>query len=311
MKTYTKITDITKEYPRTAVALGMFDGMHIGHQSIVERAMELAREQEGTCVVFTFNNHPLSVLAKERMPLQIGSPELRAAILEKMGVDVLFNIPFTKEFSRLSPERFLELLRDCLAPCYVVTGANFTFGRQGKGNQRMLQRVGEDYGFHAEICPTVLAGGRPVSSTRIREMLKEGDLDTVNEFLGRPFTFTARVIHGDRRGRTLGFPTANLQIMEGRAMLPNGAYAVQVIYKGMYYNGLANIGNNPTFRGCDRRLEVNIQEFQEDIYDQLLQIVFLKKLREEKRFPSVDHLIRQLHRDKEAAKAVWGKYARS
>lgn len=307
MKTYTKITDITKEYPRAVVALGMFDGMHIGHQSIVERARELARNQEGTCVVFTFNNHPMSVLSRERIPLQIGSPELRASILEKMGVDVLFNISFTKEFSRLSPERFLEILRDSIAPCYVVTGANFTFGRQGKGNQRMLQRVGEDYGFRAEICPTVLAEGRPVSSTRIRELLKEGDLDTVNEFLGRPFAFAARVIHGERRGRTLGFPTANLQIRGDRAMLPNGAYAVRVMYKGACYNGLANIGDNPTFQGCDRRIEVNIQEFQEDIYDQLIQVDFLKKLREERKFPSVDHLIRQLHRDREAAKAVWEK----
>ncbi len=307
MKTYTKITDITKKYSNVVVALGMFDGMHIGHQSIVRRALELASEQGGTGAVFTFNNHPLSVLAKDRMPLQIGSPELRASILESMGVEVLFNIPFTKEFSRLSPEKFLELLRDHLAPCYVVTGANFTFGRQGKGNQRLLQRVGENYGFHAEICPTVLAEGRPVSSTRIRELLQEGDIDTVNEFLGRHFTFTARVIHGDRRGRTLGFPTANLQISEGRAMPPNGAYAVQVICKGRCCNGLANIGNNPTFNGTDRRLEVNIQDFHEDIYDQLLQIIFLKKLRDEKKFPSVEHLVRQLHRDKEAAKIIWEK----
>ena len=309
MRTYTKITDITKEYPRTAVALGMFDGMHIGHQSIVRRAMELAREQAGTSVVFTFSNHPLSVLARERMPLQIGSTELRAAILEKMGVEVLFNIPFTKEFSRLSPEKFLEVLRDNLAPSYVVTGANFTFGRQGKGNQRLLQRVGENYGFHAEICPTVLSGGRPVSSTRVRELLREGNLAAVNEFLGRPFTFTARVIHGDRRGRTLGFPTANLQITGERAMLPNGAYAVQVICMGARYDGLANIGNNPTFDGCDRRLEVNIQNFQGDIYDRLLQIVFLEKLRDEKKFSSVEHLVRQLHRDREAAMEIWARYA--
>lgn len=309
MKTYTKITDITKSYPNIIVALGMFDGMHIGHQSIVRRALEIADETGGIGAVFTFNNHPLSVLAKDRMPLQIGSPELRASILEKMGVEVLFNIPFTREFSRLSPEKFLELLRDNLAPHYVVTGANFTFGRQGKGTQRLLQRVGKDYGFHAEICPTVLAEGRPVSSTRIRELLREGDLDTVNGFLGRPFTFTARVIHGDRRGRTLGFPTANLQISGDRAMLPNGAYAVQVVLRGRYYNGLANIGNNPTFHGADRRLEVNIQDFHGDIYDQLLQIVFLKKLREERKFVSANHLIRQLHRDREAAKAIWKKYA--
>ncbi len=307
MKIYTKLTDITKEYPRAVVALGMFDGMHVGHQSIVRRAMELAREVDGTSVVFTFHNHPLSILAKDRMPLQIGSPELRAAVLEDMGVDLLFNISFTREFSKILPEKFLELLQRNLAPVYVVTGANFTFGRQGKGNQRLLQRVGADYGFHAEICPTVLADGHPVSSTRIRELLKEGNLELVNSFLGRPFAFAGRVVHGDRRGRTLGFPTANLQIPENRAMLPNGAYAAQVVYQGKSYHGLANIGNNPTFDGCDHRLEVNIRDFHENIYDQLLQVFFLKKLREERKFSSVDHLVQQLHRDREAAEKVWKK----
>lgn len=308
MKTYTKITDITRIYPRVVVALGMFDGMHIGHRIIVQRAMELAKEEQGTGAVFTFHNHPLSILAKERVPLQIGSPELRASILESMGVEVLFNIPFTKEFSRLSPEKFLELLRDHLAPIRVVTGANFTFGRQGKGNQRLLQRVGADYGFQAEICPTVLAGGHPVSSTRIRELLRLGDLATVNEFLGHPFTFADRVIHGDRRGRTLGFPTANLRISEERAMLPNGAYAVRVLLGEEVFWGIANIGDNPTFDGCTRRLEVNIQDFHRDIYDQFLQVEFLEKLREEKKFPSVDHLIRQLHRDREAARRIWERH---
>ena len=309
MRTYTKITDITKEYPRTAVALGMFDGMHIGHQSIVRRAMELAREQGGTGVVFTFNNHPLSVLAKDQMPLQIGTPELRSSILEEMGVEVLFNIPFTEEFSRLSPERFLELLRERLAPGYVVTGANFTFGYQGAGDKEFLQQHGADYGFRAEVCPTVQVGGRPVSSTRIRELIRDGNLDAVNEFLGRPFAFAGRVARGDRRGRTLGFPTANLQIPDGRAMLPNGAYAVQAIHGETCYNGLANIGDNPTFDGCNRRLEVNLQDFHKDIYGQLLQVVFLKKLRDERKFPSAEHLVRQLHRDKEAASRVWEDYA--
>lgn len=309
MKIYSKITDIAKKYDRIAVALGMFDGVHIGHQSIIHRAMELAGAMGGTSVVFTFNNHPLSVLAPERMPLQIGSPELRADVLERMGVDVLMSVPFTKEFSRLSPERFLELLRDNLAPRYVVTGANFTFGRGGKGNQRMLMRLSKDYGFEAEICPTVQNEGKAVSSTRVRALLKEGDLDTVNAFLGRPFAFVERVIHGDRRGRLLGFPTANLPIADSRAMLPNGAYAVQVILQGRYYDGLANIGSNPTFDGCTRRLEVNIQDFSGNIYDQLLQVRFLKKMRDEKKFPSVDHLVRQLHKDREMAREIWKRYA--
>ena len=311
MKIYTKITDIKNKYKKIVVALGMFDGMHIGHQSIVHRAMELAEGMDGQCVVFTFSNHPLSVVAPERMPLQIGSPDLRNAILERMGVEVVFNISFTKEFSRISPNKFMEILQDNLAPLYVVTGANFTFGYQGKGNQRLLMRAGKDYGFCAEICPTILDCGRAISSTRIRELLKNGELPVVNEFLGRPFTFLGRVVHGDRRGRTLGFPTANLMIPDYCAMLPNGVYAVRVLYDEKIYDGVANIGNNPTFEGCYHRLEVHILDFQKDIYDKPLHVFFLQKLRDEKKFNSAEHLVKQLHKDKMAATAICNEWKSS
>ena len=307
MKIYSRLTDIARKYDRAAVALGMFDGVHIGHQSIIRRAMELAAQKGGVCAVFTFANHPLSILAPDRMPLQIATPELRARIFADLGVQVLCSVPFTKEFSRLSPERFLTMLRDNLNPEYVVTGANYTFGKGGKGNQRMLLRLADAYNFTAEVCPTVLKEGRAVSSTRVRSLIKEGDLATVNEFLGRPFTFAGRVVHGDRRGRTLGFPTANLAIADTQAMLPNGAYAAQVILEGQTFHGLANIGSNPTFDGTTRRLEVNIQDFNEDIYNHFIQVQFLAKLRDEKKFSSADQLIKQLRRDRDTAANIWSK----
>ncbi|MBR2214923.1 MAG: bifunctional riboflavin kinase/FAD synthetase [Selenomonadaceae bacterium] len=307
MKIYAKLTDITREYKWVSVALGMFDGVHVGHQSIIRRAADLAKAHGGVCAVFTFANHPLSILAPDRMPLQIATPELRAHILAELGVDILFSVPFTKEFSKIAPERFLAILRDNMAPRYVVTGANFTFGKDGKGNQRLLLRLAESYNFTAEICPTVLSGGRAVSSTRVRSLIKSGDLLTVNEFLGRPFTFAGRVIHGDRRGRALGFPTANLAIAETQAMLPNGAYAAQVLTGGRLYNGLANIGNNPTFAGVKRRLEVNIQDFATDIYNELIQVRFWEKLRDEKKFSSAEQLVKQLRRDREMAEAIWAR----
>ena len=305
MKIFTKIKDITATYKNVAVALGTFDGMHVGHQSIVRRALELARAQEGYAAVFTFNNHPLSIVAPAQAPPTIGSPRIRARILAEMGVDILFNIKFTKEFSRIAPEKFLALLRDNIAPSYVVTGDNFTFGKGGKGTTRTLMRLASEYGFAAEICPTVLSGGRAVSSTRIRELIKNGDLSLANEFLGHPFTYAARVEHGDKRGRTLGFPTANLYLARRQVMLPGGVYAAQAVWHGEKYNALANIGYNPTFAGQEYRLEVNLQNFRRNIYDQILQVSFLAKLRDERKFDSPQQLVRQLKKDRATAAKYW------
>ena len=292
MEVYNKLIDLTKKYPRLTVALGMFDGVHIGHQSIIRRAVELAKKIGGKSVVFTFSNHPLSVLAPQAMPPQIGNNILREKRLEELGVDILIAMPFTKEFASRRPEEFLEILRMNLAPSYVVTGPNYTFGCKGKGTQRMLLREGNAYGFTAEICPAVLRDGRPVSSTRIRSLLSAGDLHMASDFLGTPFTVIERVIHGDERGRLLGFPTANLAISEQRVM-------------GQSYNGVANIGNNPTFKGCNRRIEVNIAEFKGDLYDKLIAVEFIAKLRDEVKFDGVDQLVKQIKKDKEKAKQFW------
>ena len=229
-------------------------------------------------------------------------------ILTELGVDILVNIPFTKKFAKISPERFLETLQENFAPAYIVVGPNFSFGYRGKGNPRMLVREGHTYGFKAEIAAAVQWQGHTVSSTRIRELLLGGNLDLANEFLGRPFSFGGRVVHGDRRGRLLGFPTANLAIADSRAMLPNGVYAVRVTLQGKGYEGIANIGTNPTFEGCNRRLEVHILDFSGDIYDAALQVQFLKKIRDEQKFPSADHLVRQLHEDKATARTLFDGY---
>ncbi len=309
MEVYTKLTDLRKKYPKLVVALGMFDGVHLGHQCIVRRAVELAREVGGKSLVYTFSNHPLSVLAPESLPPQIGNNLLRQSRLETLGVDVLMSVPFTREFSQVSPEDFLLLLQAHFAPRYVVTGANYTFGERGRGTRRLLQRAGSTYGFAAEICPTVEMEGRAVSSTRIRECLLAGDLASANAFLGYPFTVLDRVRHGDKRGRLLGFPTANIAIGPQRAMLPAGVYAAEAAYGGRTYAALANIGRNPTFAGeRETRMEVNIQEFSKNIYDQVLAVSFFEQLRGERKFASAELLVKQMHRDREAAKKVWQKY---
>lgn len=297
MEIIKKVSGLIKKYPRPVVALGMFDGVHRGHATVIRHAVNKAKAIDGTAIVFTFSNHPLSVIAPEEVPLMIGSKNLRREIFAAMGVDVLIEIPFTKELSKKSPEEFLELLQDKIAPAYVVTGQNYTFGRFGRGNGRMLLREGETYGFKAEVCQTFTVDRKTVSSTRIRALIAAGDLAGANELLGRNFTYAGEVVNGDRLGRKLGFPTANLEIADKRAMLPNGAYIVRVKVRGQTFNGIANIGDNPTFKVARRRLEVFIDNFNADIYGEEIFVSFVSKLREEKIFASVEELKAQLNED--------------
>lgn len=297
MEIIKKITGLTEKYPRPVVALGMFDGVHLGHASVIQHALDIAKKIGGTSIVFTFSNHPLTVIAPESAPLMIGSKNLRREIFASMGVNVLIEIPFTKEFSRKSPEEFLELLREKISPAYVVTGPNYTFGRFGRGNGRMLLREAHDYGFKAEVCQAFTVDRKTVSSTRIRALIAAGDLLGANELLGRFFTYAGEVVNGDKRGRKLGFPTANIEIDDRRAMLPNGAYIVSVKVRGKFFNGIANIGDNPTFKVARRRLEVFIDDFSDDIYGEEIFVAFVSKIRDEEVFDSVDELKVQLAED--------------
>ena len=297
MEIIKKLTGLTEKFTRPVVALGMFDGVHRGHASVIRHALDKAAEIDGTAIVFTFSNHPLTVIAPDAAPLMIGSKNLRREIFDDMGVDVLIEIPFTKEFSRKSPEEFLELLREKISPAYVVTGPNYTFGRFGRGNGRMLLRAAQDYGFKAEVCQAFTVDRKTVSSTRIRSLIAAGDLLGANELLGRNFTYAGEVVNGDRRGRKLGFPTANLEIDDRRAMLPNGAYVVRVKVRGQMFNGIANVGDNPTFKVARRRLEVFIDDFSGDIYGEEIFVAFVSKLRDEKIFANVDELKAQLNED--------------
>ena len=284
-------------YEKPVVALGMFDGVHIGHASIIRRAVEIAAQINGTAMVLTFSNHPLSIIAPENAPLAVGNINLRREIFESLGVQVLIEIPFTKELSRKSPEEFLSMLSERIAPSYVMTGPNYTFGRFGRGNGRMLIREGENYGFKAEVCPAVTIGRKTVSSTKIRALIAGGNLSEANELLGHEFTYTSQVVHGDKRGRKLGFPTANLEIDDKHSMLPNGAYVVRVKVREKIFKGIANIGDNPTFKVAKRRLEIFIDDFNDDIYGEKISVSFIEKIRDEKTFDSVDELKSQLRAD--------------
>lgn len=302
MEIYNEIAKLKNKYPKMVMALGMFDGVHLGHRKVIQRTVELAKKVQGTPAVFTFNNHPLTVLNANTAPLQIANTKLREQKLADLGIAVLINIDFTKEFAKITPDEFLKILHDNFAPIYLVTGSNYTFGVKGSGTTATLTEQELAYGFKTEICPAVEILDNIVSSTRIRALIASDDLAKVNECLGYPFTVIDKVIHGDKRGRIIGFPTANIAIDNTRAMLANGVYAVRVIYNQKKYNGIANIGDNPTFIGCNRRIEVNVENFSEDIYDKTLTVEFLAKLRAEKKFSGVAELIAAITQDKIAAR---------
>ena len=307
MEKYSQLVDFSSKYPNIVVALGMFDGLHIGHQEIIRTAVAKAQEINGTALVFSFANHPRSVIAPEGAPRRIGSDAVRARILNHLGADALVEIPFTSDFAETSADDFMQLLQRCFAPKYIVVGENYTFGRGGKGTTALLREKSETYGFQLIVCPSVMRDGAPVSSTRIRALIAQGELARVREYLGYPFTIIGTVIHGQARGRTLGFPTANIALREDYERLPNGVYAVTVMHQGLLYCGVANIGNNPTFDGCDRRLEVHLFDFSGNLYDSEIMVTFYEKIRDELRFASVDALIAQIAEDKRGVERKFEK----
>lgn len=305
MQRFSKITHLADSYRGIVIALGTFDGVHIGHQSILQRARELAADINGVSMAFTFQNHPLSVIFPERAPKRIRDTDAKEAIIEKLGVDILMNVPFTENFAAISATGFLKLLQENFAPAYVVVGANYTFGFQGKGDSDFLQKMGEAYGFVSRIGGSVLRDGEMVSSTRIRSLIAAGDLSHVNEYLQWPLDYAGIVAYGEQRGRTLGFPTANIALDDAYALLPNGVYAVRVHFGDALYMGVANIGSNPTFEEVKRRLEVHIMQFDGNLYGKKIRVDFLGKLREERKFSGVDALVEQIHRDIEQARHFW------
>ena len=288
------------------VAVGTFDGVHIGHQALISRAVSLAREADVPCVVFTFQNHPLSVLAPQRVPSFLSSSEERRRVFASLSVDFVIEEPFTKELASLSAEGFLSRLVETLAPRTVVVGENFSFGAGGRGTPEFLALQGKNMGFHVEKVPLLSHAGETVSSTRIRVLLSAGDVRLAGELLGRPFSIAGVVVHGDERGRTLGFPTANLLPPKGEACPANGAYAVCVVLEsGEEKIGVANVGSNPTFDGNERRVEAHLLDFSGDLYGQDITVRFVERLRAEKKFPSPEALVGQIRRDEQKAREIF------
>ena len=280
------------------MCIGMFDGVHRGHQMLMNRARMHARELGLRSLVFTFSEHPLGLLAPPYAPLLLSSPEEKARLIEALGIDLVSMVPFTPEFAAISAHDFLgEIVAGTCKARTVICGPDFRFGTRGAGDIDLLEKQGKEFGYEVEVCEPLFEGDNPIKSTRIRQCLFEGKVEEANGLLGHLYTLTGLVIEGDRRGRTIGFPTANLSPPERRLVPHNGVYAVRATVKGQVWDAMMNIGLRPTFNKDQRSIEVHLFNYSGDLYGQEMSITFVARIREERKFESVQALIAQLHAD--------------
>jgi riboflavin kinase/FMN adenylyltransferase len=300
LKVYNDIIDF-KDVKNPVVTTGTFDGVHLGHQKIINRLKDVAREENGETVLITFYPHPRMVLFPEDNDLKlINTQEEKIELLEQYGIDHLIIIPFTKEFSRLTSVEFVRnILVNQIRTKRLVIGYNHHFGRNREGSFEHLKEYGPLYGFEVEEIPAKDIDSIEISSTKIRNALQTGDVKTAASYLGHEFSLTGRVVDGKKIGRQIGYPTANIFVEDKYKIIPeDGVYAVKVRHDNRIYGGMLNIGNNPTVNGKHKTIEVNIFDFNKEIYEENATIYFIERLRDEVKFNGLEELTEQLAIDK-------------
>lgn len=291
---------------RAALSIGNFDGVHGGHRAIIGRLVERARASGAAPTAVTFEPHPQFVLRGES-PLALTPFERKAELLEAAGVEQLVVLAFDRALAGVEPEDFIErIVAGMLAATAVVVGTNFRFGRLARGDLTMLETLGAQFGFAVEAAPTAVLEGRSISSTEIRHALAEGDLAWANRALGRPHRITGRVERGEGRGRSLGFPTANVAHPPGLCMPAPGIYAGWAHTGAGRFPAAVSLGTNPTFGGQRLSLEAHLLDFDADLYGQGMSVDFVARLRDEAAFAGAEELARAIRSDVEAARALLG-----
>ena len=284
---------------KVCLAIGVFDGVHLGHQQIIRQTIADTRQRDAIALILTFDRHPNAVVAPDRVPPLIYSLPQKLRAIESLGCDTLLLVHFDRAFSQLSGETFIrDLARDLGQIQSLCVGADFAFGYKRSGDVALLKKLGEELGFAVHGLAAVSLDGQPVSSTRIREAIRAGDLDAASQMLGRAHSLAARVVEGDKLGHTLGFPTANLDTT-GFVLLPNGVYAAHAAIRGQTHRAVLNIGRRPTLSNPtpELRVEVHLLDFTGDLYGEELEVTFAAKLRDEQKFASLDELKAQIARD--------------
>ncbi len=305
MKIYRKIEDITKPFTNACVTIGNFDGVHYGHQQLFATVVEKARVLSGTSVVITFDPHPLQVLLPGGIKL-ISTYRQKEELIELSGIDILLVIPFTREFATTTADAFVaELLVQRIGVKELVVGYDYAFGKGRSGNIEFLKRQGCIYDFPVTVVEACYLGDQLVSSTKIRELVKEGEMAAARELLGRHYQIRGTVRVGKQRGgKVIGFPTANLSFNEEDLVPKHGVYVTQVCCEGKEYGGILNIGYNPTFGEEQLVAETHIFDFNEDIYGKPIKVNLLQFLRVEKKFSGAKELSEQIARDVLLAKKI-------
>ncbi len=291
------------ELPPTVMALGFFDGIHLGHQCVIRTAKQIADERGYKSAVMTFYPHPSVVLGKKEAHAEYITPMCdKEKIVENLGIDILYVIKFDESFAGLLPQQFVDDYIIGLNVKHVVAGFDYSYGRLGKGKMETLP-------FHArgEFTQTVIEKvefqEEKVSSTALRKLIRNGEMEQIPSILGRAYTVGGTVVHGDKRGRQIGFPTANVSLSDEYLLPPVGVYAVRLKVHDEWYDGVCNIGYKPTFKEDERQLsiEVHLFEFNKDIYDQNVTVEWHMRIREEKKFNGIDELVEQIAKDKKTA----------
>lgn len=305
MKLYRSLNDIGFN-PKTVLTVGTFDGVHRAHQDILRTLQERARETAARSVVVTFEPHPRSVVGDGSTLKLLTTLDERLSLFQTFAVDNVLVLTFTKEFSELSFREFYsEYLLKHIGIAEVIEGYNHHFGKGRSGNSDTLFQLGNDYGFQVIVVPPVLEAEKPISSSRIRLALEEGDLESANSMLGFPYFLDGVVTEGDKRGRKLGYPTANLRLPKEKLIPKTGIYLSRVDVGNTQYYGVASVGKRPTFyTNGELLVEVHIFDFSDDIYGKPLRLSFLQRLRDEQKFDTVDELIEQMNKDKEMSKVL-------
>ncbi len=300
--------DQVKREGRSVVTVGSFDGLHRGHRLLLAALQEEARARAGSTTVVTFEPHPQLVLKKSgQPPLHIlTSAEEKVALLREIGIDRVVVIPFTLKFSQTSSSTFVrDILYHKIGMQAIVIGHDHGFGKNREGDVATLSALGQELGFAVRELPPYQTGDTVVSSTQIRQALLRGEIERANDWLASNYQLSCKVVPGDGRGKSLGFPTANVEPENPDKLIPaNGVYAVIVKLSGQKFGGMMNIGVRPTFAGAARTLEVHLLDFNRDIYGQRLELYFIARLRAEKKFDAIPALVAQLHDDRAASRRV-------
>ena len=299
--------DEIRDIAPCCVALGNFDGVHAGHQALILRAVEKAKERNLKSGVFSFSTHPKNLFAGENVVKNIIYQEEKAALIEKLGVDYLFNVPFTRTVAQMEPVEFIDdLLVDRMQMKEAFCGFNYRFGYKAAGNPEILRQEGLRKGFHVNEIPPVTIDGDVVSSTLIRGLIKAGEMEECEKYLGRRYSIGGEVVVGNKLGRTIGFPTSNITIDETMVTPPNGVYITYCIYNGHKYPSVTNVGVKPTIGSFKKNMETHIFDFNKELYGKHIRVEFLKMTRDEVKFSGVEELAAQIVKDCETAKAYHG-----